>query len=530
MAIKIPIISEFDERGVTRAAKQFANLETAGQKAGFVLEKAFVPAVAATGALAAALGGATKAAMEDQAAQVKLASSLKNVTNASDAQIKAVEKQISVLSKAKGVADDELRPAFEALTRGTKSLETTTRDMSLVMDIAYGTQRPLVDVADALAKAYQGNFKGLQQLSPEMKNLIQDGASMDTIMSTLRGTFGGMSDQFANTAEGSMAKLKVAFNEAKESIGTAFLPVVEKVVPKLTEIATWIENNSDMIVQLATLFAGVAGSVIAANTAMKAYNGLTTLTAAANTVLSNSFMGAQIGKGGVAGAIGIAILTLEEFYGLMRDPNAWYEFKKFAHDALALVVNTFMTAANLIRNAVTVVANGLIQIANVAIDALNAINPFSDIPKFTEYRYAKWNEGFMSMSPDIPYSATQNYPGSNTWLAAENRGTGIMAPSIGGGGAGGGGGADGGGGGGGGGGSTAKPQAINPWASNPAGLANADWFAQNLDNPRMMADQNITINVEGGLASSSEIGQAVVNAIRAFNRTNGPAQIAVSAY
>jgi hypothetical protein len=39
---------------------------------------------------------------------------------------------------------------------------------------------------------------------------------------------------------------------------------------------------------------------------------------------------------------------------------------------------------------------------------------------------------------------------------------------------------------------------------------------------------NYTINVNGGLASSAEIGQAVVNSIRAFNRTNGPASIQVA--
>jgi succinyl-CoA synthetase beta subunit len=38
----------------------------------------------------------------------------------------------------------------------------------------------------------------------------------------------------------------------------------------------------------------------------------------------------------------------------------------------------------------------------------------------------------------------------------------------------------------------------------------------------------ITVNVNGGLATSAEIGQAVVNAIKAFNRTNGPASIQVA--
>jgi hypothetical protein len=37
-----------------------------------------------------------------------------------------------------------------------------------------------------------------------------------------------------------------------------------------------------------------------------------------------------------------------------------------------------------------------------------------------------------------------------------------------------------------------------------------------------------TININGGLASSADIGAAVVNAIRAFNRQNGPANIAVA--
>ena len=45
-----------------------------------------------------------------------------------------------------------------------------------------------------------------------------------------------------------------------------------------------------------------------------------------------------------------------------------------------------------------------------------------------------------------------------------------------------------------------------------------------------MAQAGYTINVNGGLDSSAAIGQAVVNAIRSFNRTNGPAQIAVSSY
>lgn len=41
---------------------------------------------------------------------------------------------------------------------------------------------------------------------------------------------------------------------------------------------------------------------------------------------------------------------------------------------------------------------------------------------------------------------------------------------------------------------------------------------------------DVTINVNGGFATSAEIGQAVVNALRAFNRQQGAASIAVTGY
>ncbi len=65
MAVSIPIISEFDGKGITRAVEEFRNLEGAGAKAQFALKKAVVPATAAIAGLAAGLGVATKAAIED---------------------------------------------------------------------------------------------------------------------------------------------------------------------------------------------------------------------------------------------------------------------------------------------------------------------------------------------------------------------------------------------------------------------------------------------------------------------------------
>jgi hypothetical protein len=44
----------------------------------------------------------------------------------------------------------------------------------------------------------------------------------------------------------------------------------------------------------------------------------------------------------------------------------------------------------------------------------------------------------------------------------------------------------------------------------------------------MGGGQSITVNVNGGISTSADIGRAVVNAIKAMNRVDGPAQIQVA--
>ena len=165
-SINIPIISEFDTKGTQRAIKEFQSLEGASAKAQFAIKKAAVPAAAAIAGLAVVLGDATKAAMEDAQEQANLKLILQNTTGASDAQVKSLEDQISVMSRASGIADTEYRVALEKLTIGTKDADKAMADMNLVMDISKGLHTDSATVADALAKAYEGNFKALKTLSP----------------------------------------------------------------------------------------------------------------------------------------------------------------------------------------------------------------------------------------------------------------------------------------------------------------------------------------------------------------------------
>ena len=268
MAINIPIISEFDGTGVKKAIAQFKQLETTGEKAQFAIKKAAVPAAAALTGLAVALGSATQAAMEDQQEQAALALTLQNVTGAGAKQTAQIEKQISAMSRASGIADTEYRKSLEALVRGTKDVDLAMRDMNLVMDISTALQMDSATVADALAKAYQGNFKALRSLTPEMATMIKEGATLSQVMDVLGGTFGGATAKNAETAAGKMQILKNSIAETKESIGAALLPALEAVLPKLNGLAQWAQDNPGLFVKVAGAIAGIASAIFLVNAAM----------------------------------------------------------------------------------------------------------------------------------------------------------------------------------------------------------------------------------------------------------------------
>jgi hypothetical protein len=128
----------------------------------------------------------------------------------------------------------------------------------------------LVTVSDALAKAYQGNMRGLRSLSPEMMALIKEGASLDQVMQTLQATFGGAVAANAETAAGKMQILRNSLNEATESIGAAFLPVLESLLPVIQRFADWAGKNTDTLVKLTYAIAGTTAAVVALNFAMNA--------------------------------------------------------------------------------------------------------------------------------------------------------------------------------------------------------------------------------------------------------------------
>ena len=243
MAIRIPIITDFQGDGIKKTYAEFKNLSTNAEKASFIMKRAMIPATAAVTALGVELVQAAKAAAADQAAQAQLARQLTASTNATTSQIKANEDFISSLQMSAAVADDELRPALASLVRGTGDLATAQTALQTVLDVSAATGKSVQEVSDAVSKAYGGNTKAIKQLSPELFGLIKDGASVNEVMQSLNGTFGGASEAAAKSAQGSFKKISIALGEIQETIGNQVLPYMTKLTDSLTNITTWVNKN-----------------------------------------------------------------------------------------------------------------------------------------------------------------------------------------------------------------------------------------------------------------------------------------------
>lgn len=275
MAVNIPIISQFDGTGISKAVAQFKQLETSGQKAQFAIKKAAVPAGIAIAGLGVALFDATKGAIEDDAAQQLLASTLKKTTGATEAQIAANENWISTQGKLLGVTDDELRPVLARLSKATGSVTKAQELATAAMDIAASTGKPLATVTASLEKAYGGNLTALAKLSPELRQMIKDGATFDEVMAAMAKTTGGAATTAANSAQGQFKRLSVSLAETKESVGAALLPAIEAVLPFLQKMGAWAQENSTIFLVIAGVVGGLALAIVGVNTAMTIWTATT---------------------------------------------------------------------------------------------------------------------------------------------------------------------------------------------------------------------------------------------------------------
>jgi hypothetical protein len=502
MAVSIPIVSEFDSKGIKQAINEFKSLEGAGAKAKFALSKAALPAAAAIGGLAVVIGDATKAAIEDAKAQELLALAIEKNTLAGEANVRAAEAFIEKTMMSAAVADDLLRPALATLVQTTGDLQYSQELLTHALDISAATGNDLGAVTDALARAYAGNTKALGNMVPAVRGLIKDGASLDQIMAALSATVGGAATVAANSAEGRMKRLSLTIGETKESIGAAFLPILERLLPRLQQFAEYAQRNSDTIVKVMIAVGGLATAILVLNTAAKVIT--------ASTVILNAVMAAN-----PIGLVVVAVAALVAGFMLLVQKTG-------------SVKNAFMTMGNFIIGIFERIANTYVDMINAIIRGLNVLPgvnvpfvPKIDLPQFNVPGGggAAGGGGGGSSGPDFverrfaaPIVPVVPAPGVT-----------LPAPSGGGGGGGGGGGA-----GGGGGGLGRGMIGILPVDEGFIGGGGGGIGAGTGNEMTLLSDTGgVTVVVNAAIAEAT-LADKIVDALTDYNRRSGPLQLQIA--
>ena len=317
-SLTLKLIADIDDfnKNLNKGSNEVEGFGGKLEKFGKMAAAAFAAAAAAAAAYAGKLAiDGVKAAIEDEAAQVRLAGALEKATGATRNQIAAVEEQITKTALATGVADDQLRPALARLALSTGDTAKAQDLLNLALDVAQATGKPLETVANALGKAYDGNTAALGKLGIGLSAAELKTMSFTDVQGKLTDLFGGAAAANAETFQGRIARLKVAFDEAKESVGFALLPIIEKlisfivnqVIPNFQKFASAFDPIKEAIQdnreQFTKLWAFIGDYVIPI---------LTTLAGGALKVIGEIF-------GKIISIIGIAIDKISAFVEAVKN-------------------------------------------------------------------------------------------------------------------------------------------------------------------------------------------------------------------
>jgi hypothetical protein len=241
--VKIDIAAEFTGAGAFKKAETATSqLSNSANKLG----KAFI-GLYSTQKLLAYGKASIQAAADDEKAQKQLALALKNVGLGRD--VATSEEYIQKLQSEFGVLDDKLRPAYQTLAVATQDTAESQRLLQLALDISASSGKDLGSVTAALSKAYLGNNTALSKLGVGISKADLKTKSFKEITDDLAVTFAGSATQSANTFQGSMDKLAVSSNNAKEIIGQGLIDALKNIGDSkdIEKLSTDMESTAESI-------------------------------------------------------------------------------------------------------------------------------------------------------------------------------------------------------------------------------------------------------------------------------------------
>jgi len=226
---------------------------------------------------------AVKAFAADEAAALRLSGAVNNL-GISFAN-PAISKYISQLEASAGVADDILRPAFQALLTTTGSLTQSQKLLANAITISRAKGIDLATVSQDLANGYVGITKGLKKYNTGLTQSELKSKSFSDVLGILLKQSSGAANAYLSTTSFKFDVLTVAVDNARESIG-------EGLVNALARAGGGTEA-SDAVKTINGIAKAVNGITLATGTAIGGLTGVLSLLKNLPKNIFEGFAGAQ---------------------------------------------------------------------------------------------------------------------------------------------------------------------------------------------------------------------------------------------
>jgi phage-related protein len=303
VSAKVDSVQKEVQQGVEKPVEEAAkNVGSSSEEMGGKVHHAVAGAVAAFAGLEAVekvkdwLGEAVKGAEEAQQQFSVMDKALANVGEGSQDAAKESQEYIESLEEASGVAKEKLIPEYTKLVSATGDAKESQKLLDEAMNISAGTHQNLKSVTQALIQAQSGQTSSLTRLGLATKDAHGKAIGFEQIQDQISKKFGGDWKANADTAAGQAARLKIAWEDMGEKVGTALLPVlshlagimVDDVLPAVSSVFGFLAKNKEIVIPLVAALGSlvaIVGTIVGVTKAWEVVQETLNVTMDANPVV-----------------------------------------------------------------------------------------------------------------------------------------------------------------------------------------------------------------------------------------------------
>jgi hypothetical protein len=348
MAIRIPILTSFDPKGLRQANAQFAKLQSSVGSLG----RNFAAAGAVIAGAGVLIGRSLRDAADSQRVFAQTEATLKSTGTTANGTAKEIAGLAASLQKSTAFNDEAILSGQNLLLtfKGIQNQAGEGNDIfnqasATMLDFARAMNTGPSEAAIKLGKALQDPTRGVTALRKSgvdftkdqmemIKSLQESGDLMGAqkiVLAELQSQFGGSAAAFANTFTGQLESMNNELNDLSEEIGFMVMPAVQGLIAEFRDLipvigpqlkaaiesvdipalVTSVVNLTKFLVENATTIANSVVAIFALNTAFKAMQVISGLVSVALSVKTWWLAKAATGMTNAAIATGIFSTALK---------------------------------------------------------------------------------------------------------------------------------------------------------------------------------------------------------------------------